>query len=112
MLNAQCSMLNAQCSMLNAEVLQLLSVFRIESFEREGGNGCSDELRDEVDPDLRKAHELHYARAYRHGGVERATRDAAHGESAHHHGHADGQPVERIVRRALGRSNIEHNKSE
>src|SRR5260370_1350269 len=91
---------------------QSLFIAGINDLESEGGNGSAGQIRDNVDPNLGEVYQLHHARAHGYGRVEGAAGNGADGECANHHGHTDGQPVERVVRRALGRGDVEHNKSE
>jgi hypothetical protein len=91
---------------------QSLFIAGINDLESEGGNGSAGQIRDKVDPNLGEVYQLHHARAHGHGRVEGAAGNGADGECANHHGHTDGQPVEGVVRRALGRGDVEHNKSE
>ena len=91
---------------------QSLFVAGINDPKGEGGDGSAGQIRDNVDPNLGEVYQLHHAGAHGHGRVERAAGDGADRECADHHGHADGQPVEGVVRRAFGRGDVEHNESE
>src|ERR1700680_831528 len=91
---------------------QSLFIAGINDLESEGGNGSAGQIRDNVDPNLGEVYQLHHARAHGYGRVKGAAGNGADGECANHDGHTDGQPVEGVVRRALGRGDIEHDKSE
>ena len=65
-----------------------------------------------MDPNLGEVYQLHHADPHGYGRIEGAARNGADRECADHHGHTDGQPVKGVVRRAFGRSDVEHNKGE
>ena len=90
----------------------MLFVFWTDGLERQGGNGSAGQVSEDMDPDLGEGHKFHDAQSYGNRWVERAAGKATYGEGASHDGHADGQPVERVVGRAFGRGDIEHDKSE
>src|SRR5438445_11842789 len=81
---------------------QSLFVAGINDLEGEGGDGAAGQVRDDVDPNLGEVYQLHHADPHGYRRVEGAPGDGADGECADHHGHTDGQPVERVVRRAFG----------
>src|SRR5947207_14431260 len=91
---------------------QSLSVAGINDPKGEKGEGAAGQIRDNVDPNLGEAYQLHHANAHGYRRVEGAPGDGANGECADHHGHADSQPVEGVVRRAFGSGDVEHNESE
>ena len=76
------------------------------------GNGAADEVGDEMNPNLRRRDDLHDGCADGDGRIERAAGNSADRERAGQHGEADGQAVEGVVLRPLGRRDVEDDIAE
>ena len=87
-------------------------VFAAESLEGDGGDGTTEEVGGDVEPDAGWGGEFHDGGTDGDGWVEGATGDVADGEGAGHDGHADGEAVERIAGVGLGGGGIEDDPGE
>src|SRR5258708_9657500 len=81
----------------------------LESFRRYRSAG---KIGYQVNPDILPGRQPENRDARRHRWVERSTGDVADGKRPHQHRESDRQPVERIARRALGRSDVQHDVNE
>ena len=74
-----------------------LSIVRVEKLERERGDQGADQVRHNVNPDLREINQFHHANRDRHGRIESAAGNGANGKCSHHHGETDGDCAVDVV---------------
>jgi hypothetical protein len=82
---------------------------RLESARRRRTTG---KISQQVDPDIRPGGQPHNRDADRDRWVEGSAGNVADRKRPHQHREPDRQPVERIARRALGRSDVQYDVNE
>ena len=89
-----------------------LLIVRIEAFEGKSGENCTEDLREEVHPDVRPAEITHEGQAETDGRVEAAERDGADREGPDQDGEADGETEVVVASGVFGRGDIEDDEAE